>query len=91
MLKLYFNEREGRVGIWDTEAQDWRVEGLHCGECLEVRRGDTWVQTRIEMGQRMGYVGSVLEGNVDQVDYWYLTDRPDLEDDIEGLEVRLAA
>lgn len=47
--ELRYNFGQNRYGIWETDANDWYIEGLHCGMCFDVLRGKTWTPTRIEM------------------------------------------
>ena len=44
---MIYDARNDRMDIrFGLEEYDG---GLHCGECLEVKIDDQWVQTRIEM------------------------------------------
>lgn len=48
-LKLRYNALEDRFGVWDCEAGDWYIEGLHCGMTFDALHGGAWVPVRIEM------------------------------------------
>ncbi len=56
-LVLSYNYDEGRYGVWDNEACDWHIPGLHCGECLNVLFNGRWMPTRIEMSDDWYLVG----------------------------------
>ena len=49
-LRLKYNYDQQRYGIWDSVAEDWHTEGLHCGTCFDVRHNCKWVPVRIEWG-----------------------------------------
>ena len=57
--RLGFNENNGRYGLLVSDL--WEVDGLHCGDLLDVLIDDKWITTRIEMTS-------------DQ--QWYLVDTP---------------
>ena len=52
---LVYNKYEGRYDIYFGEQELYG--GLHCGEIFEVKVGNRWKGTRIEMGyQREWYL-----------------------------------
>lgn len=51
---LRYNSDSDRFGVWD--GSDWRRDGLHCGECIEVLIHGIWTSTRIEFGQQGWYL-----------------------------------
>ena len=57
--RLGFNSQNGRYGFLGSDL--WQHTGFHCGECLEVKVDDKWIQTRMEM---------------DINRQWYLVDTP---------------
>ena len=57
--RLGFNSQNGRYGLLVSDL--WQHTGFHCGECLEVKVDDKWIQTRMEM---------------DINRQWYLVDTP---------------
>lgn len=69
--RLGYNKYENRFGILVMDL--WQVEGLHCGECLEVWVNDEWINDRIEMSTKDG---------------WYLVNTKFKGDDLEYLKVR---
>lgn len=56
-LKLRYNAEQDRFGVWDCEAGDWYIEGLHCGMCFDALRDGVWVPVRIEYGEDWYLVG----------------------------------
>lgn len=54
-----FNSQNGSYGLLVSDL--WQHTGFHCGECLEVKVDDKWIQTRMEM---------------DINRQWYLVDTP---------------
>lgn len=70
--QLTYNFYGNRYGI-KNKAGSWVDDGLHCGECFEVKIGSKWVQTRLEYGGKN--------------DGWYLVGLPDV--DLEQLPVRM--
>ena len=46
---LVYDSRTGRYDIRFDLADYYG--GLHCGECFDVKIGNKWVPTRIEMGE----------------------------------------
>ncbi|MGL4910820.1 MAG: DUF5348 domain-containing protein [Romboutsia sp.] len=70
--KLGYNCENDRFGILNS-MDLWETEGLHCGECLEVCIGDSWVEDRLEM---------TWEGT------WYLNDSKIKGMALEGIQVK---
>ena len=54
-----FNSQNGSYGLLVSDL--WQHTGFHCGECLEVKVDDKWIQTRMKM---------------DINHQWYLVDTP---------------
>jgi len=53
--KLFYNCYNDRIGVTnDDEIID---NGLHCGQTIEVKINDEWIQTRIEMAEDWYLVG----------------------------------
>ena len=53
------DSKNGRYGLLVSDL--WQHTGFHCGECLEVKVDDKWIQTRMKM---------------DINRQWYLVDTP---------------
>lgn len=70
---LGYNYHEKRYGVLNN-LDLWEVEGLHCGEGLEVLVNNEWIKTRIELSSSNG---------------WYLVGTQLKGDDLEGLKVRI--
>ena len=45
--RLGYNERNKRYGILVSDL--WEIDGLHCGQSLEVKMNGEWIETRMEM------------------------------------------
>ena len=59
--KLGYNEENDRYGVLVMDC--WEIEGLHCGDTLEVCVNGEWVADRIEMHKNKYYlVNSKLKG-----------------------------
>ncbi len=52
---LFYDAESGRYDI--RFGMDSYYEGLHCGECFDVKVEDTWVPVRIEMDDEWYLVG----------------------------------
>lgn len=70
--RLGYNHQNGRYGLLVFDL--WEHEGFHCGECLEVKMGDEWVQTRMEM---------------DAEKKWYLVGVPCRDEELEYVVARI--
>lgn len=63
---LSYNSSNDRYGVLVMDL--WEIDGLHCGECLDVWDYDKeqWIPTRIEMNRYgwylVGYDAECLEG-----------------------------
>lgn len=64
--KLYYNNDTKRYSFYYIDEGLKRdYNGIHCGECLEVKSNNTWVQTRMEKSNKwylVGVPGLELEG-----------------------------
>lgn len=60
MTKLRYNADLDRFGIWDTAAEKWIDDGLHCGEMLTVRLigDDQIVSGHMELRRDPSGIGS---------------------------------
>lgn len=56
-LELRYNYEQDRVGVWDSRAGDWYIEGLHCGMCFDLQVSGSWLPVRIEYGADWYLVG----------------------------------
>ena len=72
---LGYNSANDRYGILVCDL--WEVDGLHCGDCLEVwnYETETWTSTRIEMRWK---------------NEWYLVGTPYSGTALEGSKVRIS-
>jgi len=70
---LGYNSSNNRYGILNR-MDLWEVEGLHCGDCLEVLIDGEWIVDRIEMSSQNG---------------WYLVKGKLTCDELEGIKVRV--
>lgn len=94
MLKLFYNEEAGCYGVWDCDAQEWRIAALGIGALLLIRRGDEYVTVRMDADVHHGIVGNPVDGNVGEVFDWYLVDErePDAHiETLDGLDVYLVS
>lgn len=73
--RLGYNSQNGRYGLLFFDL--WEIEGFHCGEMLEVKINDEWLQTRFEMSWDNG------------VGEWYLTGTNLRGTDIEYIRARI--
>ena len=81
---LAYNNENDRYGLLVCDL--WHIEGLHCGQCLEVWDSDTeqWISTRMEMHyQAPTFPKSKNNG-------WYLVGTKWEGEGLEGLKVRLS-
>lgn len=69
---LAFNHLNSRFGLLVSDL--WAIDGLHCGQSLEVLIDNKWVETRIEM---------TAQGQ------WYLAGTDLKGKDLEYLKARL--
>ena len=63
--RLGYNSQNDRYGLLVCDL--WENEGLHCGECLQVKIDGEWIDTRMEMdwstGQGVWYLaGTDIKG-----------------------------
>lgn len=70
--RLGYNSQNDRYGLLICDL--WEKEGFHCGEMLEVKINDEWVQTRMEM-------------SIDRE--WYLVGTSYSGDDLEYVQARI--
>ena len=70
--RLGYNSDNKRYGLLVSDL--WEHTGFHCGEGLEVKVDDEWVQTRMEMA---------INGE------WYLVETPYRGDDLEYVRARI--
>ena len=68
------NKVQGRLG-YNAENDLWENSGFHCGECMEVLVGNSWVATRMEMDWNNG-------------GEWYLAGTP-YHGDLEYVQARI--
>lgn len=71
--RLGYNDRNGRYGLLVTDL--WEHDGFHCGEPLEIKVGDEWIGTRMEMAP----------GGI-----WYLVDTDYRGNALEYVHARIA-
>lgn len=69
---LAFNHLNNRFGLLVSDL--WEIDGLHCGQSLEVLIDNKWVQTRLEMTAQRE---------------WYLVGTDKVGKDLEYLKARL--
>lgn len=69
--RLGYNENNKRYGLLVSDL--WEDTGFHCGETLEVKVNDEWIQTRMEMNDKR---------------QWYLVGTPYV-DDLEYIIARI--
>ena len=72
--RLGYNSRNHRYGLLVSDL--WEIEGIHCGQPLEVLIDNTWVKTRLEMDWTNN------EG------HWYLVGTP-YYGDLEYVQARI--
>lgn len=70
--RLGYNGQNDRYGLLVSDL--WVNEGFHCGECLQVKVDDEWVDTRFEMSTNKE---------------WYLVNTPYRGIDIEYVKARI--
>lgn len=73
--KLGYNEVNDRYGLLVSDL--WEHDGFHCGESLQVKVYDQWVDTTMEM--------TCIDGQ----DTWYLTGTEYRGKDLEYLDARI--
>lgn len=80
---LGYNSQNDRYGILVMDL--WEVEGLHCGDCLEVWNSDTeqWISTRIEIHY---HAPSFPKSKNNE---WYLVGTPYSGTALDGLKARV--
>lgn len=49
-MTLWYNAQSERYGVLD-EADEWNIDGLHCGACFDIAQGDAWLPVRLEYAQ----------------------------------------
>lgn len=69
--RLGYNPSNSRYGLLVGDL--WEKDGFHCGEQMEVKVNDEWVQTRMEMTCN---------------EEWYLVDTP-YKGDLEFVKARI--
>ena len=69
--RLGYNADNDRYGLLVSDL--WEHDGFRCGEGLQVKVNDEWVDTRMELGP----------------DGWYLVDTPYRGDDLEYVSARI--
>lgn len=72
-MRLGYNCENDRYGILDHDL--WIDRGLHCGEAIEVKINDEWIQDRIEYDHK--------------INSWYLVESGLKCEQLEGVEVNL--
>lgn len=80
---LGYNRSNGRYGLLVMDL--WKIEGLHCGQSLEVWDCDTgqWISTRLEMHwQAPSFPPKRNDG-------WYLVGTSFSGTALDGLRVRI--
>lgn len=67
MGRLSYNSKNGRYGLLVSDL--WEHDGFHCGETLEVKIDDEWVQTRMEMtfDEEWYLIGTPYKGNLENI------------------------
>lgn len=64
--RLGYNSNNDRYGLLISDL--WENDGFHCGECLQIKIDNEWVDTRFEMDWSTGHgvwylVGTGLKGS----------------------------
>lgn len=72
MKRLAYNEELDRYGVLEHDL--WVDNGLHCGECIQVKCNNTWIQDRIEYDHK--------------IKNWYLVKTKLIGEQLEYLEVK---
>ena len=65
--RIGYNHKTHRYGFLVMDL--WEIEGLHCGDCMEVRINGEWVDTRLEMDtdRKWYFVGTPFHGDLEGV------------------------
>lgn len=71
---LGYNKQTQRFGLLIMDL--WHIPGFHCGQKLEVRTSDGWIETRMEMSHPL--------------QQWYLAETGLHGEQLEGLPARVA-
>ena len=68
-LRLKYNEKEEKIGVWDIMKNDWYISGLNTGQTfklLDIARG--WIPVQIECGEKNEWY--ITEQNTERQSYY---------------------